>query len=278
MNMRKYPVMKPSSAPATGRLLYEFLMSNIKVPATANHEIWYAGLEAQLETPEISAFRGVTPAGTSMKLKTLMGQPLADQSEDYTFTGDEAYVLVSDLSNEARIELGISAKARDRDKVFNANFKSFDDLNKFTKWSNELAALSVPKSISSYLAGTNGKVNYSERDVVEFLDTCFSDLSSPQMSHVLHGNHLAWAALDYMRSDGNVEGDLMTEFHGQNPADFYVKDLGTVLPGMFFALASLGQNPEVYLAKVDIDVWGANDAAKYMKQFMPEEIQALRLA
>jgi hypothetical protein len=270
--MRDYPVLKPSSAPATGRMLYEFLMKNIEIPATANHEIWYAGLEAQLGTPEVSAFRGVTPKGRSLELKTLMGQPLSGaNSSQYTFTGDEDYILVSDLSDAAKAELGIPAKARDREKVFNGNFKPFGELNKFTKWSNELAALSVPKSISGYLAGTMGKVNYSERDVIKFLDACFSDLSSPEMSHVLHGNHLAWAALDYMRSGGNVQGDLMTEFHGQNPADFYVKDLGTVLPGMFFALASLGENPEIYLEKVDIKVWGAADAAKYMKQFMPEE-------
>jgi hypothetical protein len=286
--MREYPVSMPSSAPATGRLLYQHLMENIKIPAAANHEIWYAGMEAQLESPKMSAFRGVTPEGETLELKTLMGKAfnkdeLSDNVEqvsselfNYTFSGDEQYILVSDLSESARELLDIPANARDKDKVYNANFKAFEDLDKFTKWSNELAALSVPKSISSYLAGTKMNVNYSERDVVEFLGACFSNLSSAEMSHVLHGNHLAWAALDYMRSEGNVEGDLMAEFHGQNPVDFYVKDFGTVLPGLFYALASLGQDPKIYLEKIDIDVWGAEEAAIYMKEFMPKEKAGLQ--
>ncbi|MBT7902523.1 hypothetical protein HN587_01580 [Candidatus Woesearchaeota archaeon] len=291
--MRSYPVTSPSSAPATGRLLYEHLMRHINIAAAANHEIWYSGEELKLDKPAEFAFRGVIPPNKTLELITLMGQEiepmLADSSSTnvtktdldtfmYTFKGDEDYVLVSDLSDGEKRRLGIPEKARDRDKVFNGNFKPFNQLPEFTKWSNQLAALSVPKSISSYLAGTDGRVNYSERDVLRFLDACFEDLSSPQMQHILHGNHLAWAALDFMRSNGNVEGDILTEFHGQNPTDFYVKDLGTVLPGMFFALSMLGQNPEVYFKKIDIEIWGAVEAAKYMKQFMPKDSQILQLA
>ena len=86
------------------------------------------------------------------------------------------------------------------------------------------------------------------------------------MMHFLHGNHLAWAALAYMREEGNVAGDLLAEFHGQNPTDFYTKDLGTVLPSMFFALASLGQDPVKFHDKLDVEIWGAKEAAKYMQK------------
>ena len=131
--------------------------------------------------------------------------------------------------------------------------------------------MSVPKSVSSYLAGVKGKVNYSERDVLNLLTTSFDDLSSPEMMHLLHGNHLAWAALAYIREKGNVAGDLLAEFHGQNPTDFYAKDLGTVLPAMFFALASLGQDPLDFHKKLDIEVWGAKEIAQYMREYMPRE-------
>jgi len=269
--VRSYPVKKVTSAPATGRVFYEFLMRNIGVPASANHKIWYAGEKAKLGRPAEYAFRGDIPEGRTIRLVTLAGKAFEEGEKDYTFTGNEPYVLVSDLSDKAREELGISKNARDKDKVFNSNFKPYDQLSESTRWSNELAALSVPKSISSYLAGVKGKVNYSERDVLEMLTAGFEDLSCPEMMHFLHGNHLAWAALAYMRDNGKVEGDIMAEFHGQNPEDFYTKDLGTVLPAMFFALANLGQDPVKYHDKLDIEVWGAKDVAQYMKQFMPKE-------
>ncbi|MEK7376630.1 MAG: hypothetical protein AABZ57_05660, partial [Candidatus Margulisiibacteriota bacterium] len=59
------------------------------------------------------------------------------------------------------------------------------------------------------------------------------------------------------------------EFYAQADIDFYVKDLGTVLPGVYFALASLGQDPIIYDSKLDLDVWGSKDAAIYMRIFMP---------
>jgi len=266
--IRNYPAAHPSTAPATGRLFYEFLMGKIAIPASANHTIWYAGVEDQLKHPDKFAFRGDIPKGRTLELITLASKPI---NAAYTFKGDEEYVLVSDLSEFARKELGIPADARGRDKVFNSNFKPFNQLSEFTRWSNELAALSVPKSISSYLAGVKGKVNYSEQDVLNLLETGFRDLSSPEMMHFLHGNHLAWAALAYMREKGNVAGDLLTEFHSQNTADFYTKDLGTVLPAMFFALANLGQDPMKFHDMLDIEVYGTKGAAEYMRQFMPKQ-------
>ena len=152
--------------------------------------------------------------------------------------------------------------------MYNINFKPYEDLQHLTKVSNELAALSVPKSISSYLAGVKSNVNYSERDVLNLLTVSFENLNSPEMMHILHGNHLAWAALSYIRENGNVEGDILAEFHGQNPSDFYTKDLGTILPAMFFALASLGKNPITFYKKLDVEIYGAKDSAEYMTKYM----------
>ncbi len=266
--VRDYPVKSVSSAPATGRVFYEFLMRNIAIPAAANHNIWHAGATAQLNQPDKFAFRGDVPRGITLELVALAGNPVGSP---YTFTGDESYVLVSDLSDRVREQLGIPANARDKDKVFNSNFKPYDQLPQLTKVSNELAALSVPKSISSYLAGVKAKVNYSEKDVLNLLTASFDDLSGPELMHFLHGNHLAWVALSYVREKGNVAGDILAEFHGQNPTDFYTKDLGTVLPAMFFALASLGQDPLVFHKKLGVEVWGAKEAAEYMRQHLPCE-------
>ncbi|MBS3174472.1 hypothetical protein J4440_01180 [Candidatus Woesearchaeota archaeon] len=265
--VRNYPVRKVSSAPSTGRLFYEFLMKNIKIPASATHNIWCAGMNDQLKSPNDSPFRGIIPTGQTLELISLFGRPF-ENATNYRFTGEESFVLVSDLSEKSREQLGIPAKSRDKDKVYNINFKPYEDLQHLTKVSNELAALSVPKSISSYLAGVKSNVNYSERDVLNLLTVSFENLNSPEMMHILHGNHLAWAALSYIRENGNVEGDILAEFHGQNPSDFYTKDLGTILPAMFFALASLGKNPITFYKKLDVEIYGAKDSAEYMTKYM----------
>ena len=272
MGLREYPTDKPSSTLATGKCFYEFLMRNLKTPASASHNIWYAGEEAKLSQPDKYAFRGDIPFQRTLELKTLRGLPIPGSENEpfipWKFNGSENFVLVSDLTDKSRQELGIPENAREKDKVFNSNFKKYENLPEYTRFSNELAALSVPKSISSYFAGLKGKVNYSEKDVLDFLVSSMDDLSSPEMTHLLHGNHLAWAALAYMREKGNVEGDIMTEFYGQNPADFYAKDLGTILPGIFFASANLGKDPLELHKKLDTEVWGAKEAAEYMRKFM----------
>ncbi len=267
--MRSYPVKSPSSAPATGRILYEYLMRNIKIPAGSNHEIWYSGEKLKLENPQSYAFRGDIPTGKTLELLSLGGR-IYDTPINHTFTGEESYVLVSDLTSNSKRELEIPVNARARDKVFNANFKSHEDLPLMTKMSSELAAMSVPKSISSYLAGVRAKVNYSEVDIFNLLNRSFEDLSSNEMMHFLHGSHLAWASLAYLRDKGNVAGDIMTEFHSQNATDFYTKDLGSILPAMFFALANLGQDPVRFKDKLDIEIYGVEEAANYMRKFMPK--------
>lgn len=276
--LRQYPVKNPTSAPSSGNLLYQHLLRNISVPAKANHEIWYSGEKAKLRHPEEYAFRGNIPTDKTLELITLSGQPIIEREGAkptgngtfiYTLRGTESPILVKDLSDSARAELKIPAKAKPNDKVYNPNFKEYQELEEYTRFSNELACLSVPKSISSYFGG-NGRTSYSERDVLDFLTTCFKDLSSTEMMHVLHGNHLAWAALNYVRNKGNVEGEIMVEFHAQNPTDFYMKDLGTVLPTMFYALANLGKDPVMYHDMLDIEVYGAKPAAEYMQSFMPK--------
>ena len=269
--LREYPVRKPSSAPSTGRILYEFLIDNLRTPSAANHLLWYSGEGAKLPQPEKYAFRGDIPIGESLELISIAGKPLNEgQSIVHKLDGTEPYIQVSDLAPKSRLELNIPETAKPKDKVYNPNFKPFDQLDPLTKMSNELASLSVVKSISSYLGGVRGKVNYSEKDVLSLLSSCFTDLSSPEMMHFLHGNHLAWAALEYVRTNGNVTGNIRTEFHGQNTSDFYQKDLGTILPAMFFALANLGQDPVEYFKQLDIEVWAADKAAEYMRQFMPK--------
>ncbi len=172
--LREYPIKKPISAHGTGRLFYEFLMKNLTIPASANHNIWYLGAQAQLEKPDLYTFRGDIPKGQTLDLIALAGKPI---QTPYTFSGNESYVLVSDLSDEAKASLRINPSARGKDKVFNGNFKPYEDLPDLTKISNELAGLSVAKSISSYLAGNNAKVNYSERDVLQLLTAAFDDLA-----------------------------------------------------------------------------------------------------
>jgi hypothetical protein len=275
--VREYPTSKASKAPATGRLFYEFLLRNIKIPASAAHVLWYNGAKAQLERPDIYAFRGDIPIGKTINLQWLAGNPICDGGGyvQYTFNGTEEYVLVSDLSNPAMRELGIPGTARAKDKVYNSNFKPYEKLPELTKISNELAPLSVAKSISSYLCGVKGRMNYSEHDVLNFLTACLRDLSGVEMSYLLHGNHLAWTVLAYIRSKGSVEGDILAEFYGQNPTDFFVKDLGTILPTIFFVAASFGDDPVEYFKMLDIEIWGAKEVAEYMRAYRREDVGSI---
>lgn len=265
MSLRQYPVKKPSSAPATGRLLYNHLMENLKIPARANHSIWYEGEKRKLDKPSEYAFRGKAQKGKKVELKSLNGNPLPEPTMK-ELDGSET-VLVKDLTDSAREELGIPENARDKDKVYNPNFVPYEELGKETKLSNELPVLAFIKGVSSWYSGLQGKTNYSELDVLRFIRACLEDLSSPEMMHVLHGNHMAWAVLSYVREDGNVSGDVSAEFHSQNPVDFYTKDLGTTLPGIYFALSQLGQDPVEFDAMLDIEVWGSKDAAAYMRRY-----------
>ncbi|MCF7871447.1 hypothetical protein K9L97_00250 [Candidatus Woesearchaeota archaeon] len=267
--MKEYPVEKPSSAPATGRMLYEFVMKNLKIPSSVSHTLWYEGEKAKLKEPSKYAFRGLNKGWINLKTisgNTIKENEFAKKENDGTYycmiNEYKLPIFVSDLTDKSRKELEIPKHANPREKVFNPNFKKYDLLDKFTKYSSELASLSVPKSISSYFAGLKGKVNYSEKDVDEFLDTSLRDLSSPEMAHMLHGTHIAWCSLAYMRDEGNMAGDILNEFYGQNPEDFYIKDIGSILPTIFYMSALLGEkDADKLVKKIDTEIWGAKESA-----------------
>ena len=118
-------------------------------------------------------------------------------------------------------------------------------------------------------------MNYSEKDILNFLTACFEDLSSLEMNYVMFGNNLAWCYLTYQREGGEIRGDILKEFYAQNPTNFYIKDLGTVLPAMFYTLANIGQDPVKFHNKLDIEIWGAMEAAEYMQKFMHKDLSPL---
>lgn len=300
---REYPVKKASGAPATGHQFYEHLMTHLDVPATANHKVWFNGEKAKLVEPDKYAFRGDTPYGKTLEFVTLSGKELNEDDDNVvatdhgtylvTFYSQDQYkegsvrnedgenvkikelpIFVYDLAPQTKIELGIPDSARGKDKVFNPNFKAFDDLDEDTKLSNGLAALAIPKSISSWMIREKRNTTYSEKDVLNYLKACFENPNGAEMLYVMHANHMQWCALAYKREEGNVQGDLLTEFHLQQDPDYFVKDLGTILPGMFYALASLGEDPVPYFEQIedelDMEIWGARDAAVYMRQYMRE--------
>ncbi|MCX6770295.1 MAG: hypothetical protein NT051_06530 [Candidatus Micrarchaeota archaeon] len=266
--LRTYPVARPTTAPATGSILYKHLMENLKIPASASHKIWFAGEAEKLAKPDLYSFRGKAENRKKIELVALNGNAINKDSkpEIITLNGSET-VLVSDLSEKSKAELKMPENARGKDKVFNPNFVEYEQLGEYTKASNELAAIAFVKGFSSYYGGETGKTLYSEMDVLNFINVCFTDLSSKEMLYVMNNNHMAWTTLAYMREKG-ASGDMMVEFFAQNPHDFYNKDLGTILPSMFYTLALLNQNPVAYYEKLDVDVWGAREAATYMIQYM----------
>lgn len=281
--IRDYPVKKAITVPATGSLFFKFMMDNHMVPASASHEIWYQSQEKKLREPDKYEFRGDIPKGDTLELITLggglietKGEPLPDNVEkigtayNYTFTGDELNVLVSDLSENAKRMLKIPENADNAEKVYNANFKIYEKLSEETHYLNGLAAITLPKAFSNYLATTN--TNYSEKNVLYFLENCFDDLSGPEMTWLINTSNMAWTAHAYRNAEGCVEGDVSKEFYRQSSVDWLMKDVGSVLPAMFFALASLGEDPVEYYKKLGVEIWGAEDAAIYMRGKMHKDV------
>jgi len=281
--IRDYPVKKAITVPATGSLFFNFMMENHKIPASASHEIWYRSQEKKLREPDKYEFRGDIPVGETLELITLggelietEGEPLPDNVEkigtayNYTFTGNELKVLVSDLSENAKRKLKIPAQASNDEKVYNTNFKIYDNLSEDTLNLNGLAALSVAKGFSNFLAAIN--TNYSEKNVLFFLESCFDDLSGPEMTWLINTSNMAWTAHAYETAKRSVKGDVSKEFYRQSSVDWLMKDVGSVLPGMFFALASLGKDPVEYYKKLGVEIWGAEDAAIYMRGKMHKDV------
>jgi hypothetical protein len=257
----RYPLNTATTVIGSGNAFYLYLLENVQVPARMSHELWYAGLENAMKENKDFPFRGFFPVGKTFKL-TYAGAEMAD----VTFVGNErSPVFVKDLSPEAKMELGISAKADPSAKVFNPLFVSYDKLPDKIKKSNELPTLSLAKSISSYL-GSKDPI-FTEKDVLDMLIIAFKDCNSQQMRYILHGNHVAWCAARFMET-GIMEEDIRKQFYGQNSMDFYIKDIGTIMPGMLFCAASLGLDPKEAVSFLDYDLYGVQATAENLQKLL----------
>jgi hypothetical protein len=256
----RYPIGNASSVMGSGNAFYLYLLENIKVPAQLSHELWYNGLK-QAMTEKDYPFRGFFPVGKTLKISYA-----GSEMTPYTFTGEEKNpVFVKDLSSEARLELGISAKADQSAKVFNPLFVAYDKLPEKTKKSNELPTLSLAKSISSYIGSKD--ILFTEKDIVEMLIIALKDCNSDPMRYMLHGNHIAWCSARFMET-GIMEEDIKKQFYGQNSMDFYIKDIGTIMPAILFSLANLGIDPVEAIKYIDYDLWGIDKVAKALQSSM----------
>jgi hypothetical protein len=256
----RYPLEKATSIPNSGNALYIYLIENISVPARMSHEIWYKGCQKLIDD-EDEAFQGFFPVGETLKI-SYAGAPMAN----YTFTGEEKNpVFVKDLSPEAKLQLGISGKAKDSEKVFNPYFKPYDDLPEKVKKDNELPALSLAKSICAFLSVDN--ILFTEKNVIDMLMLAIRDANSSAMRTILHGNHVAWCAARFM-SFGVMEEDIKKNFYGQNDINFYVKDIGTIMPPILYTLALLGMDPVIAIKNLDYDLYGIESTAINMQKYM----------
>jgi hypothetical protein len=256
----RYPIEKATSIPGSGNAFYFFLIENIHIPAKLTHDLWYKGCE-ELRVNPTHPFQGFFPVGSTLRI-SYASSPMGD----YTFTGDEKNpVFVKDLSPEAMLELGISAKSKPSDKVFNPLFRLYEELPEKTRKDNELPSLSLAKSITSFLSSSD--MLFTEKDIVEFLIKAIENANSPQMRHILHGNHVAWCAARFM-STGVMEEDIKKNFYGQNEIEFYIKDVGTIMPAILYSFALLGVDPVDMINRLDYDLWGVDKAAKELQNFM----------
>ena len=261
----RYPIGSPSSIIGSGNAFYLFLLENIQAPARMSHELWYNGLKQAMQENADYPFRGFFPVGETLRL-SYAGADMAS----YTFTGEEKNpVFVKDLSPEAKIKLGISGKADPSAKVFNPYFVAYEKLPEKTRKSNELPSLSLAKSIGSYLGSKD--TLFTEKDIVDMLIVAMKDCNSQQMRHILHGNHIAWCAARFMET-GIMEEDIKKQFYGQNSMDFYIKDIGTVMPAILYCFANLGISPVEAIKNLDYDLWGIRDVANTLEGFMKQAL------
>jgi hypothetical protein len=264
----RYPIEQASNIPGSGNALYLYLMDNIHVPAKLCHDIWYKGCE-KLKSDPNHPFRGFYPVG-----ETLCISYGGSEMMDHTFTGEEKNpIFVRDLSKDAKNVLGLHMNMDPAAKVFNPLFREYDELPDKTRKDNELPTLSLAKSISSFLGSEDAL--YTEKDVVEMLIVAIKDCNSEAMRHILHGNHVAWCSARFM-STGVMEEDIKRSFYGQNAIDFYVKDIGTIMPGILYCLAILGVDPTEAIMGLTYDLWGIGDAAAELQHYMKtySEIEA----
>lgn len=262
----RYPVLQASSVPGSGSAVYLYLLNNLIIPAKLPHELWYNGEKKKLEDPH-NPFKGFFPVDQTLKISYA-----GSEMGYHTFTGEEKNsVFVKDLSSEAKMQLGIPNDADPSSKVFNPNFVTFEKLPHNARISNETASMSLAKSISSFLC-TRKDILYTEKDVVDMLIVAIEHADSQEMRYILHGNHVAWCASRYIET-GIMEEDIKRQFYGQNDFDFYIKDIGTVMPSMLFTLAILGIDPVSVIKKLDYDIYGIENVAQKLQEFMKQKEQ-----
>lgn len=260
----RYPISKAENIPGSGCAIYLYLLENVSTPGSLPHRMWYNGLAKQMEDPTSTPFRGFFPVGESYKL-SYGGSSM----EYHMFTGNEQNaVFVKDLSKEAKLELGITSKMDPNAKVFNPFFKSWEELDEDAIKLNELPALSLAKSISGWCGSKCAY--YSEIDVRDFLLSACRNPSSGQMMYILHGNHLAWCTHRFMKSgvSAELEADIKKEFYSQNSPDFYIKDIGTIMPSILYVLGLLGEDVIQIVNDLSFDLWGISDVANKISGMM----------
>ena len=260
--MTRYPIEKPSEIPGSGSALYLYLLDNIKVPGGLPHKVWYDGLTKLLEDPASTPFRGFYPVGETYEIR--YGGTASFTK--HLFTGDEQNpVFVKDLSNETKLMLGISATASEDEKVWNPHYRPYNEVSESTRKLNELPTLSLAKSISSwFLSQVMPRPYYTEVEVSEMLKVACISPSSEEMMFLLHGNHLAWCTHSFLYH--GIQPDVKKEFYATNSPDFYIKDLGTIMPSILYALTMLGIDPVTIIEDLNYDLWGIDDVAKSLQK------------
>ena len=262
--MPRYPTLKPASLLGSGSAIYLFLLENIKVPSQLPHQLWYASQKAKLDDPH-DPFKGFFPIGKTFEIN------YANKGmESHEFTGKEKNAIyVKDCSDKTLMELGIR-DAKPDEKIWNPNFVTYDELPHNARISNETATMSLAKSISAYLSGKKD-ILYTELDVIDMLKMSIMDCNSDDMRYILHGNHVAWCATRYLET-GIMEEDLKKQFYAQTDIDFFMKDIGTIMPGMLYTLALLGVDPTEIIKEMDYDVYDIDKVAQKVKTFMKVEV------
>jgi hypothetical protein len=257
----RYPLVKPEEIPGSGSALYLYLLDNIKVPGALPHKVWYDGLTKILEDPSSTPFRGFFPVGETYKIR--YGGHAAFES--HLFTGDEKNpVFVKDLHTETKLKLGIPGDASEDEKVWNQHYRPYKDVSEDTRKLNELPTLSLAKSISSwFLSNKTPRPYYTEVEVSEMLQIACMSPSSDEMMFLLHGNHLAWCTHSFLYH--GIQPDVKKEFYATNSPDFYIKDLGTIMPSVLYALTMLGVDPVTIVENLNYDLWGIDEVAKSLQ-------------
>ena len=258
--MPHYPTKQACSIPGSGSAFYLHLLKNITVPSRLPHDLWFKGQAKLLEDRE-HPFQGFYPIEETYKIT------YGTESMGYhKFTGKEKNpVFVRDLSPEAALSLGIAKDAEPAEKVWNPNYLSFDNLPEKARISNETATMSLAKSLSSFLGAKD--ILYTEKDVVGMLTAAIKNASSQEMRHILHGNHIAWCATRYLDT-GIMEEDIKREFYGQNNMEFYIRDIGTIMPAILYSFAILGKDPLEMIDFLDYELWGIEEVAKELEGHM----------